>query len=359
MKTCFCGFMVLLFLSCGEVPEESAAGPSALSCDTLAVVCEIGELMGDSLYVFGEITSAEPVPEGVAVLDVRTCRISFYNREGLFTRSVGGHGEGPGEFLLPIDFAVLADGRIAVADLMSRRIDILSSNGELLNSLSTDRQILPYRMDTVSDSTFFVYYYTTQRNEEKAELGFQLEVWNTSGFQAELWSYREEFNGSDFKFAPGYIQCCAAPGGVYISQMDDSDFAVHKYSILQPPALFIDCESEEVPADSADVGYDQMYVWVSMMNGDQVVELESEPLEFRPQTGAMGLDSQERLWIRKGTTDSEEWLIYSSTGELVSNGTVTGISDSGRLRYVINEYGAVAWAPHTEDYPVLYLLSGE
>ncbi len=351
--------MIPLVLSCGKPPEEADTSETTLQCDTLRVVCEIGELMGDSLYVFGDITSAEPVPEGVAVLDIHSCLISFFNDQGQYIRSFGGHGEGPGEFLLPIDFAVLSDGRIAVADLMGRKIDILSPEGELLNTLLTDEQILPYRMDAVSDSTFFVYYYSTKPFADQTNMGFQVELWDASGYRSEVWSCRDDYDGADFKFAPGYIQCCTGNGLIYLSLMNDPDFSVYHYSMSGAESLFISGEAVELPADSSDRGYDEPYAYVSFTINDLFVELESEALETRPQVGALGMDGEGRLWVKRGTADWEDWLLYSTTGELVSTGTIEGIPESGRLRYVINEHGAVAWAPYTENYPVLYLLAGE
>lgn len=350
--------LAFLFVSfsCGKSSENVTADNGSMVCDTLEVVLEIGELMGDSLYVFGEITSAEPVQEGIAVLDIHSCLISFFNHQGEFIRSIGGHGEGPGEFLLPIDFAVLSDGRVAVADLIGRKIEILSSDGELLNSLSTGQQILPYRMDAVSDSSFFVYYYSTEPFADRTNLGFQVELWDTSGYLGDIWSYREDYDGAGFSFAPGYINCCTADGLLYLSLMDDQDFRLFLCSESAADSLFICGEAVSVPADSADIGYDEPYAYVSFTTGGLFVELESEPLEFRPQIGALGSDPEGRIWVRRGTVDDEQWLIYNESGELCSSGTITGMPENQRLRYVFNEYGAVAWAPYTEDYPVLYLL---
>lgn len=349
----------LAFLSCRTPSGNTVQALDAVVCDTLKIVHEIGKLMGDSLYVFGEITSAEPVSEGVAILDIHSCRISFFNHQGEFIRYVGGHGEGPGEFLLPIDFAVLSDGRIAVADLIGRKIDILSGDGEFIRTLTTGEQILPYRMDAVSDSTFFIYYYSTEPYGEEVSLGFEVELWNTSGFVGNVWSSRREYNGGDFSFSPGYTQCCAGNGSVFLSFMDNPEFCIERHSLSGIDPQFITGEAVALMSDSSDTGYDEPYAYVSFTINGVFVELESESLDFRPQIGALGMDREFRLWVRLGTTDEEKWLLYSSDGELCSTGTITGIPETGRLKYVINEYGAVAWAPYTEDYPVLYVLSSE
>ena len=63
--------------------------------------------------------------------------------------------------------------------------------------------------------------------------------------------------------------------------------------------------------------------------------------------------------MRDGTTDDEEWLVFDSAGEFSHYGTITGIPEEGRLDYDINQYGAVAWAPFTEEFPRIFLLSSD
>jgi len=54
---------------------------------------------------------------------VRCCLLE-YTTEGQFARSTGGHGDGPGELLMPMYVTLLSDGSILVAD-MSRAVLIL------------------------------------------------------------------------------------------------------------------------------------------------------------------------------------------------------------------------------------------
>lgn len=138
--------------------------------------------------------------------------------------------------------------------------------------------------------------------------------------------------------------------------MSNPEFLIDRLSLSGIDSEFITGEAEAIPSDSSDTDYDEPYAYVSFTINGVFVELESESLEFRPQIGALGMDGEGRLWVRIGTTDDEKWLLYSSDGEFCSTGTITGIPETGRLRYVVNEFGAVVWAPYTEDYPVLYVL---
>ncbi len=351
---------MVMFYGCGgdEIPETNAE-PSA-QVDTLKVTCEIGEMMGEGNYVFGQIASAVPTAGGgVAVLDVYGCDISFFDSSGNFIRSVGGKGEGPGEFLLPLDFAILDDGRIAVVDLVKRRIDILSWDGELLNSLETEYAMLPFNMAAAADSSFMIYYYSTRPSGDSFDMGFNLEIWDTSGFQQEIWSWRSEYTGADFMFSPGFLVCCAVNGSVYYSQMDNREFFIDCVSVLDGSSGFISHESTNFEADSTDIGYIEPKVYVFYESEDTPVDLESEALTYRPQIGSIGVDAEGSIWVRNGATDLEDWMIFDSTGDFLRTGTVVGIPEDGRLDYVINRYGAVAWAPFTEEHPRVFLLSGD
>ncbi|RKZ08385.1 hypothetical protein DRQ25_09200, partial [Candidatus Fermentibacteria bacterium] len=347
--------LMVLLSGCGGDNEDTAIDSPA-QVETLSVACEIGEMMGDSSYVFGEIASAVPTAGGgVAVLDIYGCDISFFDSSGSFIRSIGGRGEGPGEFLLPLDFAILDDGRIAVIDLVNRRIDILSESGELLNSLETGYAMLPFKMSAVADSSFMIYYYSTRLSGDSFDMGFNLEIWDTSGFQLEIWSWRSEYTGADFIFSPGYTACCAGNGSIFISAMDNTEFHIDFLNVSDGSSGFITREAVIVEADSTDAGYIEPKVYVYYESENAPVDLESEPLFYRPQIGSMGVDGTGCLWVRQGTTDEEDWLLYSPEGEFICMGRITGMPEEGRLEYAINRHGAVAWAPFTEEHPRVFL----
>ena len=188
-------------------------------------------------------------------------------------------------------------------------------------------------------------------------MGFNLEIWDTSGLQEEIWSWRSEYTGSDFAFSPGYISCCSGNGIVCYSEMSNNDFFIDCLNISEGTSQYINEEALALETDSTDLGYIEPKVYVNYSTGDALVDLESEPLHYRPQVAAMGFDGDGNLWARSGTTNREDWLIFDSEGEFTGKGTFAGINEDIRLEYVINKHGAVAWSPFTDDYPIVYILS--
>jgi len=59
-------------------------------------------------------------------------RISRFTKDGIFVRSFGRWGSGPGEFKTPHDMAMDAESRLWVADRGNHRIQILDSDGNFL-----------------------------------------------------------------------------------------------------------------------------------------------------------------------------------------------------------------------------------
>lgn len=58
--------------------------------------------------------------------------INVYDQQGLFLRTIGSRGYGPGQFNFPTQLTVDADGKLYVSDTLNYRIQIFDSKGYLL-----------------------------------------------------------------------------------------------------------------------------------------------------------------------------------------------------------------------------------
>ncbi len=77
------------------------------------------------------------------VLDFEDQAVKVFDHTGVFLRSFGGKGEGPGEFQNVIDMDVLSDGRFIFLDTAARRTSLFDPEGVFLNS----HQWRGFRMD--------------------------------------------------------------------------------------------------------------------------------------------------------------------------------------------------------------------
>lgn len=73
----------------------------------------------------------------VYVVDVHKHQLIVFDREGNYIESIGERGPEPGQFNLPTNIAIDADGRLYVADSMNFRIQILEPDGSVVNTIGT------------------------------------------------------------------------------------------------------------------------------------------------------------------------------------------------------------------------------
>ena len=98
-------------------------------------VLEVGAAEGQDPYLFSKIAGAFLLDDGrVVVCDGELAEIRVYGRDGTFMHSVGGRGEGPGEFRQIDAIWRVSDGRIGVWDAENRRISTFSPEGELVSA---------------------------------------------------------------------------------------------------------------------------------------------------------------------------------------------------------------------------------
>lgn len=85
----------------------------------------IGELDGDEEYLFGWIWSiAVDDDRNVYVFDEQAQHVRVFDSEGAYVETLGGRGEGPGEFSRAEAIALLPDGRLVVRDPGNQRIGV-------------------------------------------------------------------------------------------------------------------------------------------------------------------------------------------------------------------------------------------
>ena len=103
-----------------------------------APVLDLGNLDGDGPAVFGSIVDVELDERGhIYVLDGLSRDLREFDGGGEPAGRLGGQGEGPMEFRSPNAFALLADGRIVVADRGNRHLKVFASTAAGYTLLET------------------------------------------------------------------------------------------------------------------------------------------------------------------------------------------------------------------------------
>ena len=94
-------------------------------------VYRIGSLSGEDWEQFGRVRKVAFDGAGqLYVLDGQVLHIHVVDRSGRLRRTLGGRGDGPGEFRWAPSFTVMPDGRVVVGDTGYRAFQIFDANGD-------------------------------------------------------------------------------------------------------------------------------------------------------------------------------------------------------------------------------------
>ena len=97
----------------------------------------IGLEAGSDEYMFSFVMSVFGTDEHIYVADEQANLVRRYDHEGVYVRTIGGVGQGPGEYVDPRVIAVAPDGRILISDSQVGRTQVYGANGATLESWLT------------------------------------------------------------------------------------------------------------------------------------------------------------------------------------------------------------------------------
>lgn len=109
----------------------------------------IGEAAGDPNYQFGRIAAVDAMSDGrIAVLDAQAQRVQIYGADGTYQESIGGPGNGPGEFSAGAQALFVGRGdTIIVPDMGNQRIALIPPEGDASSFPLRIEQGIPVRFD--------------------------------------------------------------------------------------------------------------------------------------------------------------------------------------------------------------------
>jgi hypothetical protein len=101
-----------------------------------APVFSIGRAEGAAHETFGMVAGvAFDAQDNLYVLDRQANRVMVYDRTGRFIRQIGSQGQGPGEFMAPLQLAVAGDGTVIVSDIGRRGYALFRPDGTFLRNV--------------------------------------------------------------------------------------------------------------------------------------------------------------------------------------------------------------------------------
>lgn len=102
-------------------------------------ILSIGAREGDAPHIFFQVRHAARLADGsVAVVDGSSRKVRVFAESGAHLVSMGGRGEGPGEFRSPWLLWVLPGDTLWVGDYLPWRFNIFSADGVFIRSMAPD-----------------------------------------------------------------------------------------------------------------------------------------------------------------------------------------------------------------------------
>ena len=195
-----------IFISCGEPETIESANESTQHQYDLIKVDSIGIELGDSNYVFGAIIDATYLVDGrIALLDILQRKILVFSGNGEFIGSAGREGMGPGEFISPYSITALSDGGFAVSDIQQGRITFFDSTLEYVKELSGFQPMAPDRIRIGPNGSFFGRRHNWYYDEDEDELysGSEYCLWSDSVQPDQIYQENYFLHSSDDHFFCG------------------------------------------------------------------------------------------------------------------------------------------------------------
>jgi len=193
-------------------PKEPIYGEDVFS---LEEELSIGEAEGREEYMFSRIRSIAVDDAGrIYVLDSKEGYVKVFDRNGIYVRTIGKKGQGPGEFTIPLSVSIIRQNELVVDDFRSRLV-FFSLEGEFKKNLLVAKIGL---LGIDIDSEGNLVGLTIVREEENPRYELQK-------FDSEL-NYLHSFGDSPL---PSVTGLNPFGGTIILSVIDNNDQVVCAY----------------------------------------------------------------------------------------------------------------------------------
>ncbi len=316
----------------------------------------IGQMYGDSYHTFGAIAKAQPMPDGgIAVLDQTACTLRLFDSLGVYQRSVGGRGSGPGEFLFPTSFAFLRGGGLAVSDWTARTVWVFDDSLNIQGNMGQFDPGPPSIIEPAGEGCFIGEGMHMESGGNGLEGESFLGLWSDSSAPDVIYHSSPltiSLIGED-QLEIGYQRVVFdsdSAGNVYLAQVSDSSYSIRGFRGTGEPFLQIDVPWERIPRSGAELALEE-----SLSEGDSG---HREISPFRNAIEGLFVSGSHEIWVREGSSLHPVFTVYSSSGEPLYRAEVPSVNDSlFSLQFSSNGSMLMAWDRDPLDYPKVILFS--
>ena len=366
---------ILAAAGCGEdTSGRPASADEASSVDTLqiSVVDTIGVMMGDSAYVFGNITEAELAHDGrIYVLDGLLARLSVYSPEGELLSTSGRRGNGPGEYLYPRSMALFDDGSLVISDWPGATITYLQPDLACDTLLSGFGQLSPHGVDPLPDGGYVGGNLEYRMGDEMPEGDLYIARYGRSVEPEKiLWRWPltiviEEHDGEQdvYVYNAETVRDTGPDGTIYMAISSDTTWSFAGFTPEGDTLMVVEKPWEPVPKSPGEMEegeYSESLSWSDEGGSSISRSRRREGISsWRTAITSLDVDHRGRIWVGQGWTDAPAFEVYSPEGDLLFVVEVPDLEGTEGIHYDIGEAGIIGYDTQPMDYPKVYLLEWE
>lgn len=355
-----------LFLTCsGQSGTPPADAEIEIPEHELVPIDSIGIEMGDSNYVFGLPRALEFTSKGnIVVGDMATMKMMMYSPDGVFMRSGGSKGEGPGEYLAPTGISSDTSGGLVVADIMGAKLIFFDS---LLNYSHEWRALqsgLPYKPVMLSCGSIVDILLDYDREERSVTVSNTLGRWDPGETEMSV-SYMcrsaevEPQNPSSSFYESAITFCVLQDGRVVASPVSMEEYIITCYTPEGEVDWEInpDYEKHKLCQEELDLQLEMRRASL-IRRGLDPSGADRVPLMEWAVAVSKLYAQEDRIWARRSEGIIPVFDIYSTEGEFLYSCSVPTLPYGSNVGFAISPYSStvLAYLANPEDYSRIWIL---
>ena len=337
-------------------------GPDVIVNAVTEEVFTVGSAMATDWQAFGNVRSLHfDAQANLHIFDSDADHILVVGQDGSLIRTVGGQGEGPGEFGNAVAAIVARDGSYTVMGFTT--IDLLEPDGEFVRRITLDPMTTGVVMANMAlpDGRLVAYQiFRFGSGEEEQEEGRPIYIFPLDGTESELlytaWELPEEENGRSVESTSGGMLIRSAAGRAFepllqydlltdgrLALIDSIGYRVKLIGLDGSVTGTIERPIAPLPVDDAIMEadrerYREREASEVMTSGGVDVQIEREGVEGRtyadevPVLYDLKVDWEDRIWVeRRGPTGDDDGPIdiVTPTGEYIGTLAPDGLRTPG------------------------------
>ena len=333
----------------------------------LLFIDSIGVELGDSNYVLGSIEASSHTVDGnILILDRPACCVREYTTGGEFVRQYGRRGTGPGEMVNPLSMTRLTDGRIVILDMQTGGLHAFSPEGEWLG-VTAEIINEPILWISPAESNTFVGTHNTFEVEDGQMLVTAVVGKYESDSKEPIRTYWE--NTFPFDFVDFTVLINEAyfanvftsdrEGNVFLAKRDTEEYSITRFDVNGEVFVEFGLDIPMAEKSEQEIIEEAEFWNTRARNMGANAQLNYLPNPFRWKIHSMGIDDQQRLWVRRGTEETPTLDVFDYEGNHLFTAELPGITGSPGLYWEVHvdEEGILAWSLDPLDgYQKLYIL---